>query len=548
MYFEKIKRFLHAVKTVLVEPPESVQGNWQRRRLRFVSSFLLVYSIYALIGSLVTAIIREDNIGLILVVTGIALALAYGLSRTKYHSLASVLALIIPAFPSFSYLYLSRTPPDSFESIMWLAVPLIVSSLIVSTRCTIFISILYSVGLLLLVPVAGISSTALSSVLPFIFITSFVVVSITTIRKKDHVEIERQIVELEITEAELRQQKLLTDRILEATPNAVVVLDISNTILMANRTFTKSFRVEENYIEGMFLEELIPMPELLDAISTVVDKKVSLKIVEFRYKGNSTEKIYKASILAMKENMILVLLNDITEERRKQESLQILDRLSSLGEMAAGVAHELNNPLTGIIGMSQLLIIEENLPVPVREDIEDILSEAERAAEIVRNLLTFSRHHSEKREKTQLNTVIHNVLKLRAYEHHVNNIEIKTDLDSELPEVVVDSFQMQQVFLNIVLNAEYAMSETNKRGTLSIDTKKLDGRIEISFTDDGPGIASENVARVFNPFFTTKEVGKGTGLGLSISYGIIRNHGGNIRIRDDHDKGATIIVELPENN
>jgi signal transduction histidine kinase len=169
---------------------------------------------------------------------------------------------------------------------------------------------------------------------------------------------------------------------------------------------------------------------------------------------------------------------------------------------------------------------------------------------VLYEMLNFSvdtRSHSLSKQPTQINTVIRDVLNLRAYEHKVNNIEVITILSNELPEITIDRFQMQQVFLNIVLNAEQAMTESHGQGKLTITTKLLDGIIKISFADDGPGIPKEIINRIFDPFFTTKDVGKGTGLGLSICYGIVSNQGGKIHAQSQKGKGTTFVVELPIN-
>ncbi|MCJ7656068.1 MAG: ATP-binding protein, partial [Dehalococcoidia bacterium] len=137
------------------------------------------------------------------------------------------------------------------------------------------------------------------------------------------------------------------------------------------------------------------------------------------------------------------------------------------------------------------------------------------------------------------------ILRLRAYEHKVNNIEVNRCFASDLPETMVDYFQILQVFLNIIINAEYFMTVANNKGMLTITTERLDNIVRISFADDGPGISEENLSKIFNLFFTTKEVGKGTGFGLSICYGIITEHGGNIRAESKLGEGVTFIVELP---
>jgi signal transduction histidine kinase len=226
------------------------------------------------------------------------------------------------------------------------------------------------------------------------------------------------------------------------------------------------------------------------------------------------------------------------------ERLQLSERLVSVGEMASGVAHELNNPLTSVIALSQLLLKTDISP-DTREDLEAIYSEARRAAEVVKNLLTFARKHSPEKKLTQINGIIQDVIKLRAYEHKVNNIQVKTQLDPDLPNIMVDNFQMQQVFLNLVLNAEFAIIDTHKPGNITFTTERVNGNVRIECKDDGPGISPENMKHLFNPFFTTKEVGKGTGLGLSICFGLISGHGGRIYAESKPGEGATFIIELP---
>lgn len=243
----------------------------------------------------------------------------------------------------------------------------------------------------------------------------------------------------------------------------------------------------------------------------------------------------------------LVSFTDITERKQQNERLMVTDRLASIGELAAGTAHELNNPLTSVLGFTQL-VMEKDIPDDIREDLKLIYSEAQRAADVTKNLLTFARKQAPVKQLNQINNIIEDVLKLRAYEHKANNIEVQTQLAPDLPEIKVDYFQMQQVFLNIIINAEYFMTEAHNRGTLTITTKKRNGSVRISIADDGPGISKENLSRIFNPFFTTKEAGKGTGLGLSICHGIVSEHGGRIYAKSQPGKGATLFVELPINS
>jgi two-component system NtrC family sensor kinase len=240
----------------------------------------------------------------------------------------------------------------------------------------------------------------------------------------------------------------------------------------------------------------------------------------------------------------LISFADITEQKRQNEQLAMADRLASIGELAAGTAHELNNPLASIIGLSELLM-EKNTPDYIRRDLAMIRDEARRAANVTSNLLTFARKHRPMKQLAQINTIIDDVLELRAYAHKSNSINVVRHLASDLPEIQIDHFQMQQVFLNIVINAEYFMTRAHDSGTLTIITRKQNSSVNVSFSDNGPGITPENLGRIFDPFFTTKEAGMGTGLGLSICHGIVAAHGGQIYARSQFGKGATILIELP---
>ena len=220
------------------------------------------------------------------------------------------------------------------------------------------------------------------------------------------------------------------------------------------------------------------------------------------------------------------------------------DRLASIGELASGIAHEINNPLTSVIGFTELLA-EREVPDDIKDDLLFINKEAQRTAQIVQNLLTFARKHPQEKELLNINDVILNVLELRAYELRVNKIEVNTRLATNLPKVMANSFQLQQVFLNLVINAEYFMIKEHNRGNLTITTETVGNLVRTSIADDGPGVAEDDIEHLFDPFFTTKEVGKGTGLGLSICHGIITEHDGRIYVESKLGKGATFIVELP---
>ena len=197
--------------------------------------------------------------------------------------------------------------------------------------------------------------------------------------------------------------------------------------------------------------------------------------------------------------------------------------------------------------LEKITAVQGTIPDNIREDVELIYNQAQRAADVTKNLLAFARRHPPVKKSNQMNRIIEDVLKLRAYEQNVNGIKVRKQLAPDLPEIGVDYFQMQQVLLNLIINAEYFMMQAHNRGTLTISTSKQNGTVKISIADDGPGIPSENLRRIFDPFFTTKDIGKGTGLGLSICHTIVTEHGGQIYASSRSRKGATIVVELPAN-
>ena len=244
------------------------------------------------------------------------------------------------------------------------------------------------------------------------------------------------------------------------------------------------------------------------------------------------------------ERGVVVVLREVTEERLLHERLVQSEKMASVGQLVSGVAHELNNPLTGVIGFAQILLARD-MDERSRHEVETIHGEAERAAKIVQNLLSFARRGKAEKESVNLNTFLERVLELRSYDLRLKNIAVDLELDPQLPRTMADPDQIQQVFFNIITNAEHAMLEAHGQGHLVVRSGVAGGYIRISFADDGPGLAPENLRRVFDPFFTTKKVGAGTGLGLTIAYGIIEDHGGRIRAESRPGKGATFIVDLP---
>ena len=243
-----------------------------------------------------------------------------------------------------------------------------------------------------------------------------------------------------------------------------------------------------------------------------------------------------------------------TLERLKSTQAQLLqaEKLSAIGQLVAGVAHELNNPLTSVIGFAQLLESEwrsGEAPRPPEEmghDLRRIAEESGRAASIVRNLLAFARRQTAARVPQDVTELVQRVLSLRAYEFRLSSIELVTEFEPDLPNVIADGGQLQQALLNLVLNAERAMrGRSPRRLTVGARFDARAGAVELSVADTGHGIDHQNLTKIFDPFFTTRDVGEGTGLGLSICYGIVRDHGGQIAVASKVQVGTTFTILLP---
>jgi PAS domain S-box-containing protein len=242
---------------------------------------------------------------------------------------------------------------------------------------------------------------------------------------------------------------------------------------------------------------------------------------------------------------IVGVVRDISQQKKTTERLVSADRLASLGEMAAGLAHEVNNPLTAVMGFAYLLQQNPSVPAELRRDIDAIYREGKRAADVIRTFLLFARGQTPSRQAIYINDVVEAVLRLRQSQLETKNIEVNLMLADDLPAIQGDISQLQQAILNIVLNAEYFMFRAHHGGRLSVSTELADGKVRISIEDDGPGIPSGELNRVFDPFYTTKDVGDGMGLGLSICYGIVREHGGETYAESKPEGGTILTMELP---
>lgn len=238
------------------------------------------------------------------------------------------------------------------------------------------------------------------------------------------------------------------------------------------------------------------------------------------------------------------IFRDLTEQKRSREALIRAESLGAVGRLLSGIAHELNNPLTAIMGYSEAALDHGSLPEPLRRDIEMILGESRRSSGIVRGLLNFVRRRPASKTRADVGGLVMKVLSLKAYHLKLDNIEIQADLDGGLPCVMADEGQIQQVFLNLVQNAHDAIQETGGPGWIAIKGRARDGRLLLEFENSGPPIRAGEIEKIFEFFYTTKEAGRGSGLGLAISHGIVEEHGGRLSARNT-ERGVLFTVELP---
>lgn len=338
--------------------------------------------------------------------------------------------------------------------------------------------------------------------------------------------------------------------IIQQLKDGVLIFDLYNHLLEANPAVLKMMETNGDVI-GKDLKDLIPLSPLLEQISPVkfgsFDVQLTLSGSECFYE------LETKPIIDNRKTRVgwLAILRDITGRiQAEKERLEIerkaqnANRLASIGEMAAGIAHEINNPLTPVLGFADLLS-KRDLPEEVQNELSIIVNNAKQAADITRRMLTFARQNKPVRRYYNINEVVELTVQLRMYHLKTNNINVKLELAPNLPQMAVDAGQLQQVFLNLIINAEYEMIRCNGRGNLTIKTEKEGEIIRISVEDNGPGIPETTMEKIFTPFFTTKGVGEGTGLGLSVCHGIVTEHNGKIYARSEPGKGATFIVELP---
>ena len=335
----------------------------------------------------------------------------------------------------------------------------------------------------------------------------------------------------------------------ESASDAIVTLDANGRFTTFNHAAENISGYPRQELVGQWFAPLLPddeLPKALMHFQKALAGETGLFETTFIRKDREYRTIQVTYSTPQRDEEVLCVIRDVTDQKMLQEQLIQSEKMSAIGQLVSGVAHELNNPLAGISAFAQLLLTEKRFPPDQRTAAEMIYAEARRASRIVQNLLTFARQHKPERTPTGVNQVLDDTLELRGYELRVRGIEVTRDYDEQIPETMADAHQLQQVFLNLVTNAEQAMEKSPRESQrLIVRTRRTGAVIRIDVEDTGPGIPPNLLERIFNPFFTTKPTGSGTGLGLSISLGIVREHEGRIWAENAPQGGARFIVEVP---
>ena len=369
----------------------------------------------------------------------------------------------------------------------------------------------------------------------------------------ERVEAMADLLSLALDNAELvdtlRQAEWRFRTLFRAAPDAVLTVLRSGRIREANDAVVDVTGLEPLQVVGRALEDLVAEPDrakltaALDAAFEGTAARLEVAVLHTQGKRRFVELAISRLPQADPPSVLLVG-RDMTSEREMRLRLMESDRLAAVGELVAGVAHEVNNPLSSISAFAQLMLRDEELSPSQRDSLEVIKAETMRASQVVKDLLAFARRSEPQREHTDLNAVVARTLRLRSYEFSSNDIAVEQELADDLPAVLADARQLQQVVLNLLTNATQAMVPLGG-GRLTVVTRAEDSAVVIEIRDTGAGIPDAVRDHIFEPFFTTKKEGEGTGLGLSVSYGIVTAHRGRIEVADTSAHGTTFRVTLP---
>jgi len=335
------------------------------------------------------------------------------------------------------------------------------------------------------------------------------------------------------------------EQMVDAIGAAVCIVDGHGSVHRANRTFAELVATPVTALAGRPWQSLLP-PAWWDALSRQLEKPGLSAPCELR----DERRLFVCSTIPISgghagERTAVLVLEDHTERRLLQQQLIQSEKMSAIGQLISGVAHELNNPLASVLGFADFLLDGGEVPAPLAEPLRVIQQEAQRAAGIVKNLLTFARKQDQGRRPVAVGEILERTVALLRSQFLQLRVDAELVVDRDLPDVAASPNQLQQVFLNILNNAAHAIAGAGRPGTIKVHARRwLDG-VAVDVSDTGPGIAPEIAERIFEPFFTTKREGEGTGLGLSICQGIVKEHGGRLSLQSKGGSGATFTVELP---
>jgi PAS domain S-box-containing protein len=352
-------------------------------------------------------------------------------------------------------------------------------------------------------------------------------------------------------EQQLRRQEEFRRRLLESFPDLILVLDLKGQYTFVSKRIGELLGYGPEHLMGKSVDDAgNTSPELAALYRTVATGENVLTSCEYgsRHRDGSWRTMLgMASPLLDTDGKpagVIISVRDVTMEKKLEQQIIQSERLAAMGQMIGGFAHELNNPLTSILGMAELLQ-EGDVNEGARKQITILHQQARRAAEIVQNLQYFARPPAPGRSQVNLNELVQRTVQMQAYPLRKSNITVDFLPEPSIPAIVADPNQLMQVFLNLLLNAEQAIRENREKGTIRVRIERKPESVCVVFQDDGPGIAPENLTHIFDPFFTTKRPGRGTGLGLSICKTVLREHGGNIEVASAPGGGAVFTITLP---
>ena len=359
------------------------------------------------------------------------------------------------------------------------------------------------------------------------------------------------VTEQKTFQSQLQRERDFNQKILNTTQSMILVLDTAGLISYANRRCFESGYREDELIGHRLVDwvEASQRDDFEAALETTANGQ-QVENLELRVRrSDASMGHFSVSLSPMRDeqnavNSVVVVMTDITDAALLQAKLAHSEKMATIGRLVSGVAHEVNNPLAAILGFTDLLLENPQVPENAREDLQIILRETQRTKDIVQDLLSFARQRPVQRELVHVNAVLRQTIKLRSYDFASHGVEVIEEFDEKLAPALGDSQQLQQVFLNILNNAYDAVQDAGQRGQITIRTRQRGESIEVAVSDNGTGITDPQ--RIFDPFYTTKQAGKGTGLGLSICYGIVRAHSGEILCWNNAEgPGSTFVVRIP---